>query len=445
MIAPGRPDPARGLAAAVVAHQVRPRDAARVALLRLREAARRAAALARSSRALPLYEYSLWIAQREFAFFRHVAFDQLVTPQTAYLDRPTIERWLRANPRIAPDSTYVIMRNGNSWKFGGTRAMRFLLVNYEYPPLGGGAANATMFIASALRGSSATSRVVLTGALRRSPATCVEDGVLVHRRSAHCAARRIGPIRVRWRASCWPRCVAARRIAREPPHRGRDHILHASLGPGGWSLDGDAWAFPTSSRCAAATSRGIVPGSAASRPAAPLAAPVLAARARGRRQFGEPRASFRSAPIPSPVQVIPNGVDCDFFRPDRLGQQRGRPASGSSPSAACSRQRTSTCCARGRALAPQPATRCRPRHRGRRARRAPRLETLAVAGLSGRVTWHGWRSKRDVAALYRGAALPREPVALRGNAQHGARGDGERGCPSSRATSAATTRPSCMA
>ncbi|HZP89007.1 MAG TPA: class I SAM-dependent methyltransferase [Burkholderiales bacterium] len=70
-------------------------------------------------RHLPLYEYSLWIAKREFGFFRHVAFDQLVTPQTRYIDRATIQRWLSEHPRIEPASTYVIMRNGNSWKFGG--------------------------------------------------------------------------------------------------------------------------------------------------------------------------------------------------------------------------------------------------------------------------------------------------------------------------------------
>jgi len=68
---------------------------------------------------LPLYEYSLWIAQRGFAFFRHVAFDQLVTPQTIYVSRDMVARWLDANPRIDPDSTYIILRNGNSWKFGG--------------------------------------------------------------------------------------------------------------------------------------------------------------------------------------------------------------------------------------------------------------------------------------------------------------------------------------
>ena len=72
-------------------------------------------------RALPLYDYSLWIGQREFAFFRHVAFDQLVTPRTTYIDRATIERWLASRGDVEPASAYVLMRNANSWKFGGTR------------------------------------------------------------------------------------------------------------------------------------------------------------------------------------------------------------------------------------------------------------------------------------------------------------------------------------
>ncbi len=68
---------------------------------------------------LPLFDYCLWIASREFAFFRHVVFDQLVTPQTAYIDRNTVEQWLMSHPAIDTSSTYIIMRNGNSWKFGG--------------------------------------------------------------------------------------------------------------------------------------------------------------------------------------------------------------------------------------------------------------------------------------------------------------------------------------
>jgi SAM-dependent methyltransferase len=71
---------------------------------------------------LPLYQYALWIAKREYAFFRHVAFDQLVTPQTAYLSKSVIEHWLASHNEIDHTSTYIIMRNGNSWKFGGRKA-----------------------------------------------------------------------------------------------------------------------------------------------------------------------------------------------------------------------------------------------------------------------------------------------------------------------------------
>lgn len=70
---------------------------------------------------LPLYEYSLWIAKRDFSFFRHVAFDQLVTPETKYISKPTIATWLQSYPDVAPESTYLVMRNGNSWKFGGRK------------------------------------------------------------------------------------------------------------------------------------------------------------------------------------------------------------------------------------------------------------------------------------------------------------------------------------
>lgn len=70
-------------------------------------------------RRLPLHEYSLWIAQRGFGFFRHVAFDQLVTPQTRYVSRQEVESWLAAESAIDQSTTYIIRRNGNSWKFGG--------------------------------------------------------------------------------------------------------------------------------------------------------------------------------------------------------------------------------------------------------------------------------------------------------------------------------------
>lgn len=69
----------------------------------------------------PLYEYSRWISKRGFLFFRHVAFDQLVTPQTAFISKRTIDEWLGKMTDVDENSTYIIFRNGNSWKFGGIR------------------------------------------------------------------------------------------------------------------------------------------------------------------------------------------------------------------------------------------------------------------------------------------------------------------------------------
>ena len=68
---------------------------------------------------LPLHDYSRWIAQRDFFFFRHVAFDQLVTSQTRYISREEIQAWLDGQPGVDPATTYIVQRNGNSWKFGG--------------------------------------------------------------------------------------------------------------------------------------------------------------------------------------------------------------------------------------------------------------------------------------------------------------------------------------
>jgi SAM-dependent methyltransferase len=72
---------------------------------------------------LPLLDYSLWIAARPFSFFHHVAFDQLVTPETHYIARSTVEDWL-ADPEVEPGTVYLMHRNGNSWKFGGRRRLR---------------------------------------------------------------------------------------------------------------------------------------------------------------------------------------------------------------------------------------------------------------------------------------------------------------------------------
>jgi SAM-dependent methyltransferase len=71
-------------------------------------------------RRLPQSEYCLAIADRDFAFFHHLATDFLVARRTVYIDRARVERWLR-HPEVEPGSTYLVHRNGNSWKFGGRR------------------------------------------------------------------------------------------------------------------------------------------------------------------------------------------------------------------------------------------------------------------------------------------------------------------------------------
>lgn len=70
-----------------------------------------------------MYQYSIWISKENFAFFRHMAFDQLIAYRTTYIRRSTIEAWLASYETIVKDTIYVIQRNGNSWKFGAKTKM----------------------------------------------------------------------------------------------------------------------------------------------------------------------------------------------------------------------------------------------------------------------------------------------------------------------------------
>jgi len=69
---------------------------------------------------LPAGGYARSLALRDFAFCHFVATDFLVARHTVYLERPTLEAWLR-DPEVDPDRVYLLHRNGNSWTFGGRR------------------------------------------------------------------------------------------------------------------------------------------------------------------------------------------------------------------------------------------------------------------------------------------------------------------------------------
>jgi SAM-dependent methyltransferase len=71
-------------------------------------------------RKLPASIYALSIANRDFAFVHFLATDFLVARHTVYLDRATLEGWLR-HEAIEADTVYLIHRNANSWKFGGRK------------------------------------------------------------------------------------------------------------------------------------------------------------------------------------------------------------------------------------------------------------------------------------------------------------------------------------
>lgn len=66
---------------------------------------------------LPLSKYVSFLSERNYSYFRYVALDQLITPQTTFIKKSTIESWLASDARIK--NKYIIFRNGNSWTFGG--------------------------------------------------------------------------------------------------------------------------------------------------------------------------------------------------------------------------------------------------------------------------------------------------------------------------------------
>ena len=200
--------------------------------------------------------------------------------------------------------------------------MNLLLINYEYPPSGGGAGNATMFIARALHrlGHRAT---VLTSAFAEHSGIQDDDGVTVHRLNVHrrvadrassremlsftfaalqaapsiAAAGAIDAVIVFFTLPCGP--VALR--------------LHRSMGlPYVVSLRG-----------------GDVPGLVPEIAwrhwlLAPLRRRVLrSARAIVANDVGLARLSALADPFP--VEVIPNGVDSRFFA------SRAAPEAGSGP------------------------------------------------------------------------------------------------------------------
>jgi glycosyltransferase involved in cell wall biosynthesis len=191
--------------------------------------------------------------------------------------------------------------------------VRLLLVNYEYPPLGGGAGNATACIARALT-QQAHEVSVVTGAFGDLRGTQQESASL---RVIRLATRRARVDRSNYAemlsfvlaAAC-----ALPRIARETRADGMIVFFSLPCGPLGWLIRRLAGVpYVISLR------GGDVPGAEARvgvmhRLLAPLRRAVLRrATAVVANSRGLARLSEQADPVP--VEVIPNGVDTVFFCP----------------------------------------------------------------------------------------------------------------------------------
>jgi glycosyltransferase involved in cell wall biosynthesis len=190
--------------------------------------------------------------------------------------------------------------------------MRILLINYEYPPVGGGAATATQAIGKALL-NFGHRVVILTGKFKGLPETSDADGIVVHRiPSLRRAKDRAGLSEMA--SFIIAGLTFAPAIIRKYQIEGAIVFFSLPCGPigllGRWMC---GVPYVVSLR------GGDVPGNEPSlnffhHILAPLRRGVLknslaiVANSEGLRKIAE-------AADPFPVRVIPNGIDSDFFIP----------------------------------------------------------------------------------------------------------------------------------
>jgi glycosyltransferase involved in cell wall biosynthesis len=277
--------------------------------------------------------------------------------------------------------------------------LKILMVNYEYPPLGGGAANATMFMSRALvaLGHEVT---VLTSGFGDLPRVCTEEGVVVFRAGTlrrNADRSNLLEMASFLQAALWN----ARRIARKRQVEGVIAFFTIPCGPVGWFLK-RTLGLPYIVSLRGGDVPGHVPGiDRMHRLTSPMRRTVL--RHACAIVANSPSLARRSElSDPFSVRIIPNGVDVNYFHP------------------ASSLQRESQQCFRilfvGRLHVEKNVDLLLRAVACLRTERAAHVQLDVVGdgsereglerlsselGLSACVTWHGWRSKKETAALYR--------------------------------------------
>lgn len=279
--------------------------------------------------------------------------------------------------------------------------MKLLLVNYEYPPLGGGAANATLFMARALvqLGHEAT---VLTGGFKNLPRRCSEEGVRVYRTTVlRRATDRSNPLEMAF-FLCATLLTAAH-IAKAQAIEAVITFFTVPCGPVGWYLH-QRLGLPYIVSLRGGDVPGLVPSlDRIHSLLKPLRRQVLR-RASAVVANSASLASLSEKADPVPVHIVPNGVDTVIFRPatpeERSAEHDFRILFVGRLSAQKNVRLLLDAVADIRSKATE---RISLDIVGDGPLRRELESAAGELGLVDCVTWHGWRGREEVAALYRRA------------------------------------------
>jgi len=281
------------------------------------------------------------------------------------------------------------------------RIVKILLVNYEFPPVGGGAANATAFLSRALvaQGHAVT---VLTAAFGAQRGTVTEAGVEVVRvRTLRRSADRSNPLEML--SFLLAALIPGFRLERRRHFDASIAFFTIPSGPISWMLS-LVLGVPYLVSLRGGDVPGFVPEiDGLHRLIKPLRRAVLA-RARYVVANSPSLARLSASADPVPVDVIPNGVDPLVFAPQQSADTSADDAFHVLfVGRLHSQKNVAALIESAAALAALPGPRIVVEIVGDGPERPALAQRAEQTGAAALLRWHGWLGKQDVLACYRRA------------------------------------------